>query len=585
MTGVIIILTINLLLSFFIFSIAFKVYRMYRRTYLIWFLIALSIVPVIFIYSFIEFSLNLPIYASLFYPIGIIIIEILVIIAQKSLISSVRTEEGEEYKILLREDVALIRAFKKLSNYIIGKISSLIGIENVKRVLEGSIEKYPIIAGCYIGIDERLKTKPMEEDIDEIQEEKLSEAFSYFITKLIELYATFVPYEKIAEELRIEIGKIDRRIIKWFIPFSFFKLVMEPILRECRTEELREIRIVTDIEGVSITKKGGIEFHPIFGYREKQREEKFLSFLERTRHILERFFGESVYDKITENFRKLPNNVKEEMYRYDFIKKLPKGILEEEKITLMSRERLIEELAERKKKLEEAYRRLTEAKFDKMKSTFIDIIAHELKTPLTAIKTYTDLLRKEKLGKLNKIQREKLEKMAKNIERLTKLIDDMLQIPSVDIKELELRKEKFYVKEAIQSIITETEEMAREKKQKININIEDSLTIEGDRKLIEKALKNIILNAIKYTHEKGIISIEAKKDGSFAHLIIKDNGKGIPPSELEKIFEPFYTRDGGGVGLGLAIAKNVVESHGGKIWAESKGKGSTFHVLLKGGII
>lgn len=584
MTGVLALLLINLLLSLLILGIVITVYRMYRRKYLLWFLISLSIVPILFIYSFIELSLNLPIYGVLFYPISIIIIEVMVIFAQKSLISSIKSEKGEEYKILLREDIALLRAFEKLSNYLIRKISPLIGIESVENVLEECEEKYPFISSCFIGVDERLVTKPLEETIGEIGEKELCEAFSYLITKLIELYVAFVPYEKVVEELRMEMKKIDRRLIKWFIPFAYFKLVMEPAVRECRMEELKELRISADIEGVFINKKGGIEFHSIYKYDDREMEEKFVKFMRRCYPLFKRFFGENAPRKITENFRKLPDNIKEEMYRYEFIKKLPKGILEEERITLLSREKLIEELAERKRKLEEAYQRLTEAKFDKMKSTFIDIIAHELKTPLTAIKTYNDLLIREKLGKLNDVQKEKLEKMAKNIEKLTKLINDMLQIPSIDIKELELRKEKFYVKDVVQDIISELEDIIREKKQKVEINIEKSLTVEGDKKLIEKALKNVIQNAVKYTDRKGKISLIAEENGAFTHLIIKDNGRGIPADEIEKIFEPFYTGKDGGAGLGLAIAKNVVESHGGKIWAESRlGKGSTFHILLKRG--
>ncbi|MCD6447467.1 MAG: HAMP domain-containing histidine kinase, partial [Thermoplasmata archaeon] len=338
-------------------------------------------------------------------------------------------------------------------------------------------------------------------------------------------------------------------------------------------------RLSADIKGIYIGRKGEIKYHWIYRFDEEEREEKFVELLKKILAIFEN--SEEIKKEITAFFRKLPENVKESIYRYEFIKKLPKGILDEEKIVLMSKERLIEELIDRQKKLEEAYERLAEAKLDKMKSSFIDIIAHEIKTPLTAIKTYVDLMRKEKLGKLTKLQKEKLEKVAKNIEKMTKLIDDMLQIPTIDAKELELRKELFEVKDIMEKIVDDVKEMAREKKQKISVDVEPGLTIFGDKNLIEKAIKNIVTNAIKYTPERGRISIRAAREGNYAHIQISDTGRGIEKSELDKIFEPFYSR-GGGAGLGLAIAKNVVESHGGKIWAESVvGKGSIFHIVLR----
>lgn len=575
----------NLLLSIIVFVIAIKVYSIYKRKYIKWFLIALFFIPLLFIYSFFEMFL-LPYYSVLLYPLFIIVIEVSAIMAQRNLLFSLRTEESKEYKILLREDIALIRDFEKIANYLIGRISPLIGVKSVENVLENCIEKYPILAGCYIGIDEKLKTMLLERNIEKLKGnrmKKICECFTYLIERLIELYSAFIPYNEIVEGLSKEIGRVDKRLTKYFIPMALFKLVVEPITRKYKAEDLKELRINVDIEGIYINRKGGIEIHRI--YRYTKIEEKFLNFLKRCLPLFHKTIDD-VEKQITENFRKLPSNIKGEIYRYEFVKLLPKGILEEEKIALASKEKLIEELAERKKKLEEAYARLAEAKLDRMKSKFIDIIAHELKTPLTAIKTYTDLLRKEKLGKLNKLQKEKLDKMAKNIERLTKLIDDMLQIPSIDAKELELRKERFYIKEIIDEIVEELEEVAQEKEQKIEIKIEDNLTVMGDKKLIEKAIKNIVTNAIKYTPKNGIICIEATRDGNMAHIMIKDTGKGIKKEELEKIFEPFYTGEGGGVGLGLTIAKNIIESHGGKIWAENKGykgKGSTFHILLRRG--
>ena len=582
MIGMLIIL--NLIVSFLIFLVVFQIYEAYRRNYLFWFLLGMLFIPILFFYSLIEF--NFPFrHRELFYPLFVIMIEIMMIAGEKKLLSSIKAEEGEEYKILLREDMMLLKTFERISNYLIGRISPLIGIKNVEKSMEECVEKYPILAGLYVAPNEKIVTYGIEKNMEKIEEEKrikeLCIAFSFFIEKLIDMYAAFVPYEKISEDLRKLFGRIDPKIIKWLTPFAILKIVIEPILRRCKPDELTEIRISVVFEGININKNGGIELHELYQYEYKEMIKKVIKFIERLHYILLRLFREEVDKELTKNFRLLPNNIKEEMYRAGVIKYLPSGILEEEKLTFMSREKLIKELAERKRKLEEAYKRLSEAKLDRMKANFINIIAHELRTPLTVIKTYIDLLLHEKMGRLNKMQKEKIKNIAKNIEKLEELINDMLHIPSIDRQELELRKENFYIKDVIRNIVNELKDIVKEKKQSVEIRVDDSM-VNGDINLIEKALKNIISNSIKYTPERGKIEIEADKDGQYVHILVRDNGRGIKKEELEKIFEPFYTSEKGGVGLGLAIAKSIVEGHDGRIWAESEfGKGTTFHILLK----
>ena len=129
-------------------------------------------------------------------------------------------------------------------------------------------------------------------------------------------------------------------------------------------------------------------------------------------------------------------------------------------------------------------------------------------------------------------------------------------------------------------------EMIEEKEQKIAVSIPDSLTLQGDKSLLSRAFKNVVVNAIQYTPPKGKIKISASAERSKIHVMIEDTGKGIPEDDIERIFDPFYRCDAekSGVGLGLAIVKNIIEGHGGQIWAESVvGKGSTFHILLPRG--
>ncbi len=580
MNYAIILSVIDSLIAIIIFIFGLKIYMAYKRKYLMWFLFGFIFFPLIFIYSIPEYYFS-SIYAVMVYPISVIIVEISIILAEKNLLISIKREETEEYKILVREDIAILRVFERMVNYLIRRLIPLVGRKSIEDIIEECSYDHDIISGLILSQNDTLDTSIIEERIGETKLPELLKAFTYLVEKIIDIYAALVPYKKIAEDLRRIIAEVEnKKIIKWLVPFAIMKTVVEPVLRKCKPDELSWIRLSVSITGININKNGGVEMHDIYSYEYEEIMDKINRFFSRTHFPLTRLLGVEINNELTENFRLLPENIKEELYRTGFIKSLPRGVLEEEKITLMSRDKLVEELAERKKRLEEAYRRLSQAKLDRMKSNFIDMIAHELKTPLTVIKTYTDLLRYEKLGKLNEMQRDKLEKMAKNIERMNELINDMLQIPSIDAKELELRKENFYIKDVIEDIVKELREIANEKNQKIELKLDKSM-VTGDRMLIGRAIKNIVSNAVKYSPEGGKIRIESKGKRGYVHIKIEDNGKGIRKKDIEKIFEPFYSLHGG-AGLGLAIAKNIVESHGGKIWAESEyGKGATFHIKLK----
>jgi len=587
---------INLFLSFLILFFIAKIYTAYKRTYLLWFLFSFFVIPLIFIYGLVESMARISPFEIIIYPIAVMVIEIGILLAQNSLISSIKMEEEKEYKILLRDDVALLRTYETLINYLLDKIVPMIGVKSVKEVLDNSRENYPLIGSFYIDVNERLNVRSVEEVLDKIEIKELFLSLYDVFSRFLELYAAFVPWEKVIEDLEKGIARAMEKnpiIFEWVAPIVLFKTVLEPVIRKLRSEEIREIGIALKTmknSPINIDKNGKIDVKSIYENYSLENgvnvaTKEFLKVLEICLPILHRKIGEDAHIMITSNFRKMPQNMKERLYGEGFIEKLPKGILEEEKVTLMSRERLVEELVERRKKLERAYKELAEAELGKMKATFIDVIAHELKTPLTAINTYAELLQKEKLGKLTKVQKEKIEMMIKNIRKLTDLIDDMLQIPSIDLKELELRKEKFFIKEIIEETVNDCKEMADEKEQRIYISVPNSLTIQGDKDLLSRAFKNIVVNAIQYTPKRGKIKISAMAEGSNAHLMVEDNGKGIAEDEIERIFDPFY-RDAekGGAGLGLAIVKNIVEGHRGKVWAESiVGKGSTFHILLPRG--
>lgn len=587
----------NLVLSLVILLTILGVYMAYRRTYLLWFILSFAFFPFVFLYSLVWPMESASPLGIVIYPLSVMVIEVGMILAQKNLLSSMQAGHGEEYTMLLRDDVAVVRGYEQLANLFIRKIAPLIGTASIKELLESRIDDHPILAGSYIDIDERLNTRAIEEIIDKVGMEDLSLAFYDLLGGLIELYAAFVPWEQAIDELRDGVGEVIKStapLFEWVIPLVLFRAVLEPVLRKCRGEDLREIAILLNRSdsGVHVHKNGKLSVQDIIRqYPEQNRIgfliRKFLHILDRTYLILQQSMGKEVVNAmITDNFRKMPTNIKERLYGEGLVEQLPPGILEEEKVTLMSREVLIEELVERRKKLEEAYRELAEAELGKLKTSFLDVVAHELRTPLTSIKTYVELMKKERLGNLTPLQKEKLDIMAKNVDRLTGLINDMLEIPTIDVRELELRKETFSVREAVEGVIADCQELADDKRLSIRVTMPPHLTLQGDRNLLSKAIKNLVVNAVRYTDQGGV-TIDGHREGSWVHLTVADTGRGIPQDELERIFEPFYTGDNknGGMGLGLSIVKNIVEVHGGTVWAESEsdGPGSTFHLLLPAG--
>jgi two-component system phosphate regulon sensor histidine kinase PhoR len=172
---------------------------------------------------------------------------------------------------------------------------------------------------------------------------------------------------------------------------------------------------------------------------------------------------------------------------------------------------------------------------------------------------------------------------------MNKLISDLLQLSEIESKEFKLKTEPFPVRETIKEVIDSLRRSADQKGQSLEMEVDsEDLTAVGDKYRITQALTNLLDNAIKYTPEKGRIKIQARaKDGS-VEVTVSDNGVGIPPKDLPRIFERFYTvdkgrsRELGGTGLGLSIVKHVVDAHQGEVRVESEpGKGSRFSFTLK----
>lgn len=265
-----------------------------------------------------------------------------------------------------------------------------------------------------------------------------------------------------------------------------------------------------------------------------------------------------------------------------------KVVLLMEDITELTR--LEEELRDSYVRLENAYAELKEE--DEAKSDFISTASHELRTPLTVINSYLEMFEDGMLGELTENQREKLAIMRSQTDHMIRLVEDMLDTLRLESRKFKIQKYPLRLEMIAKSAVEEVSKLADLKEQIMSLKINGGLPeIEGDAQRIKQVFNNLLTNAIKYTPNKGRIDIEIKDETWDLLVSVSDTGVGIPKGEQDKIFEKFYTvggtsftRESERMGLGLTIAKGIVEAHGGKIWVESElNKGSTFYFTLPKG--
>jgi two-component system sensor histidine kinase VicK len=226
-------------------------------------------------------------------------------------------------------------------------------------------------------------------------------------------------------------------------------------------------------------------------------------------------------------------------------------------------------------------------KLEDMQTDFVANVSHELKTPLTTIKSYTETLldgalddRETAVKFLNIVDTE--------ADRMNRLVKDLLQLSRLDH-----RQEKWNIKESnllalLNTVATKVDMTVRQKKQQLNLTYdsEKEIRVLIDRDRFEQVLMNVLSNAIKYPDRGGRIDVDAYVKNSLAHIVVRDNGIGIPEAELPRIFERFYrvdkarSRAMGGTGLGLAITKQIVEEHHGTIEARSR-DGEGTEIMIK----
>jgi signal transduction histidine kinase len=220
---------------------------------------------------------------------------------------------------------------------------------------------------------------------------------------------------------------------------------------------------------------------------------------------------------------------------------------------------------------------------DKMQKEFINIAAHELRTPTQAITGYSELLATEPEN-----GRTYVLPILRNAKRLQRLSEDILDITRIESKSLTIAKEEFDLGDVISSIVGDYRSLLFDNEDNINLNIvyePKSIILKADKERISQVISNLLSNAIKFTtKEKGTIHITAKKKGSEVVVSVKDTGQGIEPEMISRLFTKFATKSSsGGTGLGLFISKSIIEAHGGRIWAENNPdgkKGATFAFSL-----
>ncbi|WFA08297.1 ATP-binding protein [Tissierella sp. Yu-01] len=221
-----------------------------------------------------------------------------------------------------------------------------------------------------------------------------------------------------------------------------------------------------------------------------------------------------------------------------------------------------------------------EHKLDNMRKEFVANVSHELKTPITTIKSYTETLMENDVDK--ELYLKFLSVIDTESDRMARLVRDLLQLSNIDYKKATWKKTEVSLNKMLDEIIQKLDLVIKEKEHKLKLNIQKNLpSILVDRDGIEQVILNIISNAIKYTENRGIIEITAYNTETDMILKVKDNGIGIPIEDQERIFERFYrvekgrSREMGGTGLGLSIAKEIAEAHNGSISLESIPKEGT----------
>jgi len=319
-------------------------------------------------------------------------------------------------------------------------------------------------------------------------------------------------------------------------------------------------------------------------------------------------------ERLAESYKAVRKKYEDIPILFDILRIMPAGILEEEKLAVLNRDELEKKVKERTAELANANKELrveiekhekTESKLKKskqqielqniqlkksnrIKSDFLNVTSHELRTPMAAMKGYIQMMMKQTLGDVNNDQQKALEIILRNTNRLDELVQDILDISQLQSGNMKLIPEKTDVRKMLNQTIETLQPSAELKNIKINSDIEDKIRkLIIDKQRISQVLSNLVNNAIKFSPNDSIVNVRALEAKEEVLFEVQDSGRGIPKNKQKKVFDMFYQVDSGmdrkfgGVGLGLTISRSIIHTHGGRIWVDSNAeKGSTFKFTL-----
>jgi len=250
---------------------------------------------------------------------------------------------------------------------------------------------------------------------------------------------------------------------------------------------------------------------------------------------------------------------------------------------LKEKERLQKEIAAKKVELEAANKKLQQ--LDRIKSDFVSNVAHEFRTPLMIIKGNVDLVNKGGLGNVAPAQKEMLDGAINIVNRLSRLVNDLLDISKIESGKMELKKEPVEINSIIEENLAIFDKIIKDKKFKLQKDLAKDLPkIDVDKDKVTQVFVNLLSNAIKYSPEAGAITVKTVNLEKEIMVEVSDTGEGVALDNLDKIFDKFTrvtAEKKEGTGLGLPIAKDIVNLHKGRIWVKSElGKGSQFYFTL-----
>ena len=259
---------------------------------------------------------------------------------------------------------------------------------------------------------------------------------------------------------------------------------------------------------------------------------------------------------------------------------------------------LYQEIAQKNKEL---------ARLERLKSEFISIVSHELKTPLTSIKNSLDIVSSGKTGDITASMTKFLDMAKRNVKKLSRIINDLVDMSKIEAGKMDYTFEKASVLPVITDVVQSLSQIALQKNLKLNVKTYGEIkNVYADTARIEQVITNLVSNAIKFTPDEGVISISAKMTnaedicvedcfkpvieklkGEYVQICVSDQGIGIEKDDLMHVFDKFeqiensLSREVGGSGLGLAIAKQLITAHNGAIWCDSViNQGSSFYFVL-----